>query len=300
MCAWYGVLVSSLIHKFGINITNGGLTNNYQSIYDPNTTSIKNEYLWGLDKRIFIDFMNEAVYVNNMSEFGIELYKNLGLHIAYRFLPRDASCRIPDIFIYSTLAHPYTKFYATLMLGINSTLQQQEELLKKAMTRFLPEYHDNSQMAPLPLTKPKMYIDDDMEVTNVCKSNQLSSIAKYLSRNPNNITWSTSTSLVAILDAIPKADALQYWKETNNFQEIKTLNRILLAFDISSSSTEGFFSILKETITPRRSRMHHDLVSKTVFLRYLLNKKNYQNSEMREEEHREFIQAIESEAEDDI
>lgn len=65
---------------------------------------------------------------------------------------------------------------------------------------------------------------------------------------------------------------------------------ILMATDISSAVTEGFFSTLKETITSRRQKLSPQLISKAVALRYIFN----------QAKHQKISETLDNESDDDV
>ena len=285
LSSWYGPLVAALLNRFGINITLKGLKTTYQEIYDIKNNKIKENFSWNESLISFIlDFMEEKmISVDMMSNPGKKLFHQLAIHLAFRFLPMDSACKVPDIYIMSTLAHPYSKSYIKIVLGLECTIKIQEEYLQKSLKRFLPNHKIKKSL-------DIHDIDGVMEPLLIDEIEQESNIMHYIKYIPDLVDWNRIPSLKEIIKVIPKADPLLFWKNNTLFPEIKSLNMILMATDISSAVTEGFFSTLKETITSRRQKLSPQLISKAVALRYIFN----------QAKHQKISETLDNESDDDV
>ena len=58
--------------------------------------------------------------MNYQSSNGQELYYNIASHLAFRLLPNDAACKVPDIYIMSTVSYPFANEFIYGNFGKNN------------------------------------------------------------------------------------------------------------------------------------------------------------------------------------
>ncbi len=252
---------------------------------------IYDEFKYDLDSIEFIvDGVNKRV--SEMSIFGKELFRLLGIHIAYRLLKRTENDQLPMLYIYCLISNPYTKEYAPGILGEESNLKKQHDYLKQALELYLPKYkgqihsqseaidHDWHNQYTSSQSSSSSFSSNEITNTSKFKSKKQPEfmtfstpadaiISSFLNFHISSHEWTFDATLDGVLFGIHNCKVLHFWSTHDLFPEMKALNMILLSTDISSASCEAYFSLLKETITPRRMMMGIERMSKYLTLRYM-------------------------------
>ncbi len=283
--AWFGPLIASIITKYGVDISLLGLNTPFCEIFNIEKQQIINEYLLDFSSVSF-NINGMTLSINELPESGKELVKCIQSHLAFRFLPRDDNKKMPNIYIWTCLSHPFAKRYIRGFLGKQFGDDEQEKYLRMAIDTLLPESatHGTSSF-------PSFSSSSNNQLSYFKRNFKDQSIVSYLNYDATETMVNKNPHgdmLDEILQAIPRENALIFWKDNDLFPKIKLLNMQLLAVDISSSTIESYFSQLKDTITAKRMCMHPDLLSKSVATRYLLHRKNdnvkMKNNQNEEEE----------------
>lgn len=72
--------------------------------------------------------------------------------------------------------------------------------------------------------------------------------------------WNPSGTLDSIIQCIPRANQLDFWKTNDFFPKIRVLNMILSSVDISSSAAEKLINKINENVVTGK----HDILSSEI------------------------------------
>lgn len=280
IASYYYPLVIGLLTRFGLNVKEQGINTTYESIYDKDSKRIKLIHRYTNESCAFV-INGQPIKVSEMSKFGQTLFENICCHLAFRLLPRKKQQKLPDLYMMCSLVNPFTKIYMEGIVGMNYSSNFAKNLLEKAFAIFLPDFSLNEQQAKLSSSAPAIVQQPVFMATKHSKT----FIEKFIEYEPDQKqNWINDATLDGILNDIYNIDVLQYWKDTTLFPQVKLLNMILMSTEVTSSTCERYFSMLKDSIGPRRQLLSIEKLSKYVCCRYL---KVLENKEIKENKRKE-------------